>query len=429
MLNQIYNKNNMFFSHIASLPSFHKRLLLVGGLLVGVSVMWPTAQQPVVGRIPIALDIESLLPQVSEAPLPLAASESVADFDHLIVSGDTLSGLFSRAGVDQQTMYKVLEADMNILALDTLMPDNRIKFWLDEKGDLQKLELYFSPARQVVFSRFEDGSFNVDEIVVDGLWQNRIASGEIRGSFYVSAQRVGLSAAEITKIESLLKEKMNFARDLRAGDTFSVLVNDQYVEGLATGTSQILGIQIKSGKREITAFQHTDGNFYDAKGHNLARAFQRVPLDKSFRMSSRFNPVRKHPVTGRVSPHNGADFATPIGTKVVAPGDGVVTMVTDHKFAGKYIVIEHGNKFRTRYLHLSKSLVRKGDRVSRGQVIALSGNTGRSTGPHLHYEFHVNGRPVDPMKVPLPTSTQLNSAELSEFISLVRSRQMLMDLG
>lgn len=146
-------------------------------------------------------------------------------------------------------------------------------------------------------------------------------------------------------------------------------------------------------------------------------------------MSSRFNPVRKHPVTGRVSPHNGADFATPIGTKVVAPGDGVVTMVTDHKFAGKYIVIEHGNKFRTRYLHLSKSLVRKGDRVSRGQVIALSGNTGRSTGPHLHYEFHVNGRPVDPMKVPLPTSTQLNSAELSEFISLVRSRQMLMDLG
>lgn len=155
----------MFFSHIASLPSFHKRLLLVGGLLVGVSVMWPTAQQPVVGRIPIALDIESLLPQVSEAPLPLAASESVADFDHLIVSGDTLSGLFSRAGVDQQTMYKVLEADMNILALDTLMPDNRIKFWLDEKGDLQKLELYFSPARQVVFSRFEDGSFNVDEIV------------------------------------------------------------------------------------------------------------------------------------------------------------------------------------------------------------------------------------------------------------------------
>ncbi|WP_372870644.1 peptidoglycan DD-metalloendopeptidase family protein [Shewanella sp.] len=391
--------------------------------------MWPSVQQPVTDRIPIHLDIDSLLPEVSDAPLPLAAGETVADFDHLIVSGDTLSGLFSRAGVDQQTMYKVLEADMSILALDTLMPENRIRFWLDDKNELQKLELYFSPARQVVFSRFEDGSFNVDEIVVDGLWQNRIASGEIRGSFYVSAQRMGLSAGEIAKIESLLKEKMNFSRDLRAGDTFSVLVNDQYVEGVATGASQILGVQIKSGKRETTAFQHNDGNFYDAKGHNLARAFQRVPLEKSYRMSSRFNPVRKHPVTGRVSPHNGADFATPIGTKVVAPGDGVVTMVTDHKFAGKYVVIEHGNKFRTRFLHLSKALVRKGDRVSRGQVIALSGNTGRSTGPHLHYEFHVNGRPVDPMKVSLPTSTQLNSSELSEFMSIVRSRQMLMDLG
>ncbi|MBT1443157.1 peptidoglycan DD-metalloendopeptidase family protein [Shewanella sp. JM162201] len=419
----------MFFTHISSLPNFHKRVLLLGSLLVGASVLWPVTHKPVTERVPVALDMDSLLPQMSAAPLPVMPAESTPHYDYLIAKGDTLSSLFSRAGINQQTMYQVLEADLNVLALDTLMPDNRIKFWLDNNGELQKLELYFSPARQVVFTRFADGSFNAEEIVVDGLWQNRISSGEIRGSFYVSAQRMGLSAAEITKVESLLKEKLNFSRDLRAGDTFSVLANDQYVEGVATGASQILGIQIKSGKREITAFQHSDGNFYDAKGNSLAKSFQRIPLEKQMRLTSHFNSHRKHPVTGRVAPHNGTDFGVPIGTKVVAPGDGVVTMVTDHQFAGKYVVIEHGNKFKTRYLHLSKSLVKKGDRVSRGQVIALSGNTGRSTGPHLHYEFHVNGRPVDPMKVSLPTSTALNANELSEFISLVRSRQMLMNLG
>ena len=326
-------------------------------------------------------------------------------------------------------MYKVLEADLDILALDTLQPGNRIRFWLDEQGNLTQLELYFNAAHQVLFKRFDDGGYGVEEINIEGFWQNRIVSGEIQGSFYRSAQRVGLSAAEIQKIESLLKEKLNFARDLRAGDHFSVLMNDQYIEGESTGVSQVLGLRIQNGRNEITAFQSTDGNFYDEKGQSLARAFQRIPLEKRYRISSSFNPNRRHPVTGRVSPHNGTDFAVPIGTKVVAPGDGVVTLVTNHRFAGKYIVIEHGNKYRTRYLHLSKPLVHKGQRVSRGQVIALSGNTGRSTGPHLHYEFHVNGRPVNPMKADIPMASQLSKEQMREFSQLVSTRKMMMDLG
>ncbi len=416
---------------LQNLSSAHKNILLVGGLLIGAAMLMPNANHvvPTAQRIPVALDIETVLPQVSEPVDSTTVIDNTPDFERVIASGDTLSALFSKAGVDQLTMYKVLEADLNILALDTLLPGNRIQFWLDNDGQLQKLELYFNAARQVVFTRYEDGSFNVEEINVEGVWQNRIITGDIKGSFYVSAQKMGLAAADIQRIEDLLKEKVNFARDLHAGDKFSVLVNDQYVEGEATGSSQILGVSIKTGRSEISAFQHTDGSYYDAKGRSLVRAFQRIPLAKQPRMSSRFNPARKHPITGRISPHNGTDFSVPIGTKVIAPGDGVVSLVTDHQFAGKYIVIEHGGKYSTRYLHLSKALVRKGQRVTRGQVIALSGNTGRSTGPHLHYEFHVNGKPVDPMKADIPMASQLANQELRSFTNMVNSRQSLMNLG
>ncbi|QIR14240.1 peptidoglycan DD-metalloendopeptidase family protein [Shewanella aestuarii] len=413
-----------------NLPNLHKKTLLASVFIIGAALLWPTPQEFSSQRIPVALDIESLLPNVAyESEFVDNLEDPIPVLDHVIETGDTLSKLFEMAGINQQVMYKVLEADLEVLALDTLLPGNRIQFWDDAQGNLIKMELYFNPARQVVFTRFDDGSYGVEDINIDGIWQNRIIGGEINGSFYVSAKAAGLSAGEIQKIERLLKSKLNFARDLHAGDRFSVLLNDQYVEGELTGNSNIDGIEIHSGRRKITAFQYTDGNFYDEKGQSLAPAFQRIPLNKNYRMSSRFNPKRKHPITGRVRPHNGTDFATPVGTAVVAPGDGVVTMVANHAFAGKYIVIEHDNKVRTRYLHLSSFKVRKGQRVKRGQLIALSGNTGASTGPHLHYEFHVNGRPVDPMKANIAEAKTLPKKELSEFSSIVRSRKMMMELG
>ncbi|WP_211328824.1 peptidoglycan DD-metalloendopeptidase family protein [Shewanella algidipiscicola] len=416
---------NMSLARLFALPSPHKKLLMASCGLVGIALLWPSQQQMLPQRIPVALDIESFVLPAEQ----MMAESGVAirpDYVKTIVSGDTLSGLFLDANVDHQTMYKVLEADLNILALDTLKPGNIIRFWLDDSGQLTQLELYFNAARQVVFSRYEEGGFNVEEINIDGIWQNRSLAGDIQGSFYLSAQRVGLNAADIQRIESLLKEKLNFARDLRAGDTFSVLMSEQYIDGEVTGNRDILGVNIQRGRNSINAYQNSDGNFYDEQGRSLARAFQRIPLEKNYRISSRFNRHRHHPVTGRTAPHNGTDFATPVGTKIVAPGDGIVSLVTDHRYAGKYVVIEHGNKYRTRYLHLSKALVHKGQRVSRGQVIALSGKTGRITGPHLHYEFHVNGRPVDPMKADIPMASKLSNKQMNEFAQLVKVRKMIM---
>lgn len=415
---------------LSNLPNLHKKVLLASVFMVGAALLWPTQQEFSSQRIPVTLDLDALIPHINQ-PIKdgKVFEEPTPILEHVITNGDTLSKLFEMAGIDQKTMYKVLEADLDVLALDTLMPGNRIQFWDDNQGNLAKMELYFNPAHQVVFTRYDDGTYEVKDINLEGIWQNRIVGGEINGSFYVSAKTAGLSAAEIAKVENLLKSKLNFSRELRAGDRFSVLMNDQFIAGETTGNSNLEGIQIHTGRRDITAFQHLDGNYYDEKGQSLAPAFQRVPLSKNYRMTSRFNPSRKHPITGRVRPHNGTDYATPVGTPVLAPGEGVVSLVTNHAFAGKYIVIEHDNKVRTRYLHLSAFKVKKGQRVKRGQVIALSGNTGASTGPHLHYEFHVKGRPVDSMKANIAEATVLPKKDLSEFHSIVRSRKMMMELG
>jgi murein DD-endopeptidase len=252
-------------------------------------------------------------------------------------------------------------------------------------------------------------------------------AGGIDGSFFLSAQGAGLNDQEVASVADLLKGRINFRRDLQAGDTFQVVRRQQFVGDEFTGESQILGIRILCRKRTYDAYLFSDGKYYDRDGNSLMRAFVRYPFKGSHRLSSNFNPRRHHPVTGRVSPHNGADFSMPVGTPVYAPGDGVVTRALRHQFAGNYIEIRHSDRYSTRYLHLSKFLVRKGQSVKRGDKIALSGNTGRSTGPHLHYEFHVAGRPVNPVTAPIPIMASIPRKDRAAFKAMVAALTADMD--
>ena len=366
-----------------------------------------------------SLPLDLPQPQVSvvQAGEPDSLVElNIPDYLYTIQPGDTLSTIFEQLGVSQKEMYQVLESDVSILALDTLKPGDKLGFWLGE-GQLQQLELRFNPAHQVVFTRAAEETFEYNEVRLEGEWREQVVTGEINGSFYVSAQRAGLTALEIQRISALLEDKINFRRDLRAGDQFQVVRAEQYVDGVPTGITRLEGLRVLNRARELTAFMF-DGQYYDLNGESLARAFSRYPTKSRYRLSSHFNPYRKHPVTGRVRPHNGTDFATPIGTPILATGDGVVTRVTNHPYAGLYIVIEHGDKYKTRFLHLSKALVRKGQTVSRGQKIALSGNSGRSTGPHLHYELHINGRPVNAMTAPIPVAEGVGDEQRLAFNQL-----------
>lgn len=339
----------------------------------------------------------------------------IPDYEYVIQSGDNLSTIFNQLGFGYSELMQIMETDLNYLALDTLRPGNTLRFWRDENRKLAKMELEFSLVERAVYTRLDDGNYEYSDVKIPGEWKAFPMVGEINGTFSQSGYALGLGSSEVDQIVSLLKDKINFARDLRAGDRFEVVQSRQYVGETLTGNREIQAVKIHNRGQTLSAYLHSDGQYYDAKGDSLQRAFQRKPVGGNYRLSSHFNPTRLHPVTGRVAPHNGTDWATPTGTPIVSTGDGVVVMTRDHPYAGKYVVIEHGSRYKTRYLHLSKILVRKGQTVSRGQRIGLSGATGRVTGPHIHYELLDRGRAVNAMKANIPMANSVPKAEMASF--------------
>jgi murein DD-endopeptidase len=333
-----------------------------------------------------------------------------------ITEGDTLCTIFENYEISQSVMYQILSADEPLLALDVIRPGHLLTFTLDQKTrELISMELYIHPGKQVIYNRVGDTSFDYDEINIPGEWKQELLDGDISSSFYVSALSAGLTDQETGNITDLFRDQIQFARHMRAGDRFQVIRSRQFVDGEFTGQSRVEGVRIFRGKLIYSAFLFDDGNYYDLEGKSLARAFRRYPMAGHCRVASHFSKARLHPITRRIAPHNGVDFAMPTGTPILSTGDGVVTRVSNHPFAGKYIEIQNGSHFTTRYLHLNRILVRRGQTVQRGERIALSGNTGRSTGPHLHFELHVNGRPVNPLTAKIPMASAVPNERLEEF--------------
>ncbi len=348
---------------------------------------------------------------------------SLVKVHYFVKVGDTLSNIFSSWKLPYGTVQKVMEADLESLKLDAIKPGDHLELLLD--GDSKQLvELIFheSLVEQAVFTKNNDGSFDYQFHEVPGEWKEKLYAGTVHGSFSTSAYKAGLTTAQIANITRTLRDKINFARELRAGDSFNVLVKEQYTDNHLTGKTEVQGISINLRNREVAAFLAPDGRFYDRAGNSLEQAFDRYPVARQFRrITSSFNPYRKHPVTGRISPHNGTDFATPVGAPVYSTGDGRVVAIRNHPYAGKYLVIEHNSVYKTRYLHLSRFLVKKGQQVKRGQKIALSGATGRITGPHLHFEVLVRGRAVNAMKANLPMASSILPQNKKEFLARIAS--------
>ncbi|OLQ93337.1 peptidase M23 [Vibrio panuliri] len=389
-------------------------MMLLSLPLVAVVAMTSIgSHSPTIRTIDLSLPesglVETLLQESVE-------SADMPDYEYQIRVGDNLSSIFEQLGFGYSDLMKIMETDLNYLALDTLKPGNTLRFWRDEETKtLGKMELEFSLVERAVYTRTDDGEYTFTDVKIPGVWKEFPLVGEINGSFSQSVNRLGLGITEVEQIVSLLKDKINFSRDLRAGDKFEVVQSRQYVDDLLTGNREIQAIKIFNRGGEFTAYLHSDGQYYDKNGDSLQRAFQRKPVNGNYRLSSNFNPHRKHPVTGRVAPHNGTDWATPVGTPIVSTGDGVVVMTRKHPYAGNYVVIQHGSTYKTRYLHLSKILVRKGQKVTRGQRIGLSGKSGRVTGPHIHYELIVRGRPVNAMKANIPMANSVPKKEMAAF--------------
>lgn len=332
-----------------------------------------------------------------------------------VKQGDTFAVLAqNRLGLGYSEVLNLLEVVDEPRILTHWRAGNRFEYQLDEQGKLLTLRV-MKNARSGLLIEREQNAFEVAAIERSGEPTQRLFAGTVSGSFARSAQSTGLNSTEVAELANVLEKKLDFRRDTRRGDRFQVLIESDIIDG-ETLDSRVLAVQYEGERMDLTVVRNAeDNNFYTPEGLSLDPAFSRYPFDGRYRLSSNFNPNRKHPVTGRVSPHKGTDFAMPIGSPVQSPAGGRVEKVGNHPLAGRYLVVRHDNGYKTRYLHLSKPLVKRGERVEMNQRIALSGNTGRSTGPHLHYEVLVNNSQVDAMKVALPESQSLEGERLMAF--------------
>ncbi|MFB9145959.1 peptidoglycan DD-metalloendopeptidase family protein [Halomonas alkalicola] len=334
---------------------------------------------------------------------------------YTVKQGDTFAVMAqNHLGLGYSEVLRLLDELPDKNALTRWRAGNSFEYQLDEEGKLLALRMMRNARTGFMVER-DDAGFEVATIERTGEASQRLFAGTVSGSFARSAQATGLSSAEISELTRVLGQRLDFRRDTRRGDRFQVLVESDVIDG-SSFDPRVLAVQYEGERFDMTLVRNgADSKFYTPDGESLDPAFNRYPFEGSYRLSSGFNPNRRHPVTGRVSPHRGTDFAMPIGTPIIAPADGRVEKVANHPVAGRYVVIRHDNGYQTRYLHLSRPLVSRGDRVTMGERIALSGNTGRSTGPHLHYEVLVNNTQVNAMTVELPENKSLTGEQLVAF--------------
>lgn len=322
-------------------------------------------------------------------------------FSYTIGQGDKLKDVLEVSGLTDHTAASL---EQQFPELTKLKAGQQFYWLLDKDGSLEYMNWLVSEREEQIFERLDDTAFRRQVIEKKSVWKQEVVQGAINTNFASSLKGVGLSQRQINQLASAIQWQIA-TNKLKKGDKFAILLKREYIDEKITGVGNVDAIHIISGKKSYYAIQADNGRYYNRNGETLGKGFSRYPLQGRAKISSHFNPRRLHPVTKRVTPHRGVDFSLRTGTPIIAPADGVVEHVAfQANGAGRYIKLRHSGQYTTVYMHLSKSLVKVGQAVKKGDRIALSGNTGRSTGPHLHYEFHINGHPVNPMTVKLPGS-------------------------
>lgn len=333
--------------------------------------------------------------------------------------GDTLERIFRREGLDIAQLGALLAPAMARENLRILRPGDELRMRHDGPTLLaisRKLDTF----RTLEITREGEG---FDARVTELSYETRAArtQGEIRSSLFGAAAKAGIADSTIMKLAGIFASQIDFVLDLRAGDSFAVVYEEKWHDGEKLEEGEILAAEfINQGKaHRAVRYQAADGHvgYYTPDGLSLRKAFVRVPLAFS-RISSDFNLSRKHPILNRIRAHTGVDYAAPTGTPIRAPGDGKVAFSGRKGGYGNAIILEHGNGITTLYGHLSRFAkgINAGRRVSQGDIIGYVGATGLATGPHLHYEYRVNGKYMNPRTVKLPEgSTPLAASERERF--------------
>ena len=357
-------------------------------------------------------------PNALPAPPPAPSLET---FTTQVQPGDSLSLIFERHGFTARDLHLVVESGPLGKQLKNIYPGYEIEFGRDAEHNL--IHLKYRPGRwkTVEFQRVGDefeGSTQVK--TPDAIESYRHA--RIDHSLFLACRRIGLDDAFAMRLAEIFRWDIDMFLDIRDGDEFHVLYEEHQIDGEFAGFGDILAAEFINRTKSYKAVRYVDAlgvpSYHTPSGDNLRKAFLRAPLKYS-RISSNFSMARLHPLWKSTMPHLGIDYAAPSGTPVRAAGDGKVVTRSKTTARGNYIVIQHGERYQTRYLHLSRFArgIEAGRPVVQGQVIGYVGATGWATGPHLHYEFLVDGKHTNPSRVQLPPAEPITALESGRFVA------------
>lgn len=426
----------------------HLHLLAIGSIVLGViALINPSHQAEATRQITqstnASVTVESSLNDLLRLPLslpsqgtaeqslPIASHESELSWQKVSVKkGDNMSLIFDRLHLSPQQLHALLEADKSEHYLRRLRPKQTLLFQIAD-NKLHAMQYQLSATK----------TFHISHNTADGfvgqLHEKPVeirlthTSGEITSSLYQAGQAAGLSDNLIMELVNIFGWDVDFALDIRGGDTFTLLFEEHYLDGEKLRDGKILAAEFTNRGEDYRAVLFTDpkghGQYYSADGKSMRKAFLRSPVDFR-RISSTFQRERHHPVLGKKRPHRGVDYAASSGTPIKAAGDGKVVFRGTKGGYGRTVVLQHGGKYTTLYAHMSKYRrgVGNGSRVKQGQIIGYVGKSGLATGPHLHYEFRVNGVHRNPLTVKFPDAAPISSKYKTAFMQ--QSEQLLAQL-
>lgn len=360
-----------------------------------------------------------LVPMADEFTAPAEVEQTLTVSSTTVNSGDNLAKIFKREGIPQSDLALLLKSKPFGSRLKRIHPGHEFTFGVNETGELTSLAYSPGPLDTLQFERIDNG-FVGEEVRRQPERVTSYKHAAIDHSLFVASQRAGLDDSLTMRIAQIFQWDIDFVLDIRKGDEFYVLFEELYLGDEFIGYGNVLAAEFINQGSSYQAFGYEDAlgkrGYYSPEGKNMRKAFLRAPVEFS-RISSNFNLRRKHPLYKRTMPHRGIDYAAPRGTPILASGDGKVLTASRSNSNGNFVVIQHGEEFTTKYLHLSKFAngIRKGKKVKQGSIIGYVGSTGWATGPHLHYEFLVNGVHKNPRTVKLPDANPIAATEQQRF--------------
>lgn len=354
-------------------------------------------------------------------PQPSQTAESSEVFWHTerTQRGDTVTELLRRLHVDDVAATEYLRKDATAISLQQLSPGKDVQAETDMNGNLISLRYINNSGSQVIIEK--DGEKFLTRTLTAKI-EKRIfmRTGEINSTLFAATDVAGLSDASANQLADIFSGDIDFHRDLRKGDRFSVIYEMNFSNGEPVSTGNILASEFINQGHKYRALYYEmskdNGSYFSPDGKNMRKAFLRSPLEFS-RVSSGFKLSRFHPILNKWRAHKGVDYAASSGTKVKSTADGVIAFVGQQGGYGNKVMINHQGRYTTVYGHLSRFAtgLHQGQRVSQGEVIAYVGQTGLATGPHLHYEFIINGQQRDPLRVALPDAKPINAVQKAQF--------------